>query len=154
MKTKLLLSLVPVLLLFAGCSTSSRQFVAYPDQEKVVEDAGKARIYIFRKEDSYRGQYPVLVVEGEKEIGELGTGGWLCWERAPGVRQVRLVLRRGGLEPKNWAGYSTAEGREGVARHYLVEITVTDSTPKMKEITPAHAAILLREGNAPAVGQD
>ncbi len=49
MKMKVLLSLVPVLLLFAGCSTSSRQFVAYPDQDKVVESEGLARIYIFRK---------------------------------------------------------------------------------------------------------
>jgi hypothetical protein len=73
--------------LSAACNASSHQQVPMPSQDVVVTRPDLTRIYIVR-EDMARGhKAPILVLDGELEIGKVTQGTYLCWER-PGGRTV------------------------------------------------------------------
>jgi hypothetical protein len=71
----------------AGCA-STRQFVPFPDQGKRVEDPEKGRIYVMRTA-SLGCAVPMKVHDGDLLIGRTGARGYLCWERPPGVANIR-----------------------------------------------------------------
>jgi hypothetical protein len=76
-----------VLALMTGCA-STRQMVPLPDQTKLIEDAGKSRIYVVRP-SVVGGAISMRVSDGENEIGTTGAKGYLCWEREPGETTIR-----------------------------------------------------------------
>lgn len=82
MKIKFLLLAVWVPLFFTGCA-ATLQSAHFPDQTKVVEDAGKGRIYVIRPGLTGIGIGTEVRDDG-KLIGSTGPHGFLCWERAPG----------------------------------------------------------------------
>lgn len=82
MKIKLLLFLPVIALLLTGCS-STQQFVRFPDQNKVVEDSSKGRIYVMRPA-TVGAAISMDVADDGEIIGSTGPHGFLCWEREPG----------------------------------------------------------------------
>jgi len=85
-------------LLLAGCATTL-QYPAFPDQSKTVEDPGKARIYLIRKEKFFGSAVGMRFVGSEpgiatgpmegsrgkmRVIGEIGPASYICWEQPPG----------------------------------------------------------------------
>jgi hypothetical protein len=73
-------------LLVVGCS-STKQFVHFPEQYKIVEDASKGRIYVLRTDPLRRG-CPSNVWDDGKIVGTLNGQGFLCWEREPGTAVI------------------------------------------------------------------
>jgi hypothetical protein len=84
-------------LLLAGCAATI-QYPAFPDQTKRVEDPGKARIYLIRKEKffgsavgiNFFGSDPGVAVgplvgthTRMRLVGTIGPGSYLCWEEKP-----------------------------------------------------------------------
>ena len=94
MKPLFALWLLACALLLVGCA-STIQYSPWPDQTRRVEDPTKARIYMMRPKQWW-GSDVVLrfetsstnVVSGREMIGEVGPGGFLCWERSPGPYDV------------------------------------------------------------------
>ncbi len=73
-----------VLLIFlvVGCA-STRQYVPFPDQTKLVENPEMARIYVIRP--SVVGfAIKTEIKDGRQTIGYLGAKQFLCWERKEG----------------------------------------------------------------------
>lgn len=93
---RIVLCIAPLLL--AGCATTL-QYPPFPDQAKKVEDPGKARVYLIRKEKffgsavgmRFLGSEPGIAtgpMEGShgkmRIIGEVGPASYICWEQPPG----------------------------------------------------------------------
>lgn len=74
------------LLLLAGCATNE-QFVHFPDQQKRVEDPGKARIYVARP-NGLGGMASMEIWDTGKHVANTGPWGFVCWERLPGKAEV------------------------------------------------------------------
>jgi hypothetical protein len=83
---KFILFILVLPLLFAGCA-SNEQYVRYPDQNKVVEDPAKGRIYVIRPKLAGMGITPQISDDGAS-IGNTCPRGFLCWERAPGIATI------------------------------------------------------------------
>src|SRR3569833_2643566 len=94
---RILLCLAPLLLV--GCA-ATLQYPPFPDQAKKIEDPGKARVYVMRKEKFFgsavaiqffgsgtdgiatgpiMGRYPK-----KRLIGEIGPASYICWDQPPG----------------------------------------------------------------------
>ena len=78
-----------VVALASGCA-STKQFVAFPDQTKTVENANQGRIYVMRPSNfgSFASAVTFSVSDSGRLIGKTGPSGFLCWEREPGTAQV------------------------------------------------------------------
>lgn len=65
-----------------GCTTPTTQLVPRADWQK--PSAGKATVRITRKDQATGSAVRMQIYDSGKEIGTIGTGGELCWERNPG----------------------------------------------------------------------
>lgn len=83
-----------VALSISGCGTS-KQMVHFPDQSKLIEAEGKARIYVigrplFMQPASHSATLTIVADQGW--IGDIVGHSYLCWEREPGT--LTIVGRR------------------------------------------------------------
>ena len=86
---------LPVVLLLAAlglsCAAESYQKVPRPDLSVDVTAPSVARVYVVR-DDQVRGKIrSIRVYDGQKEIGTIAPGAFLCWERQPGRSVMKLV---------------------------------------------------------------
>jgi hypothetical protein len=72
--------------LVSGC-ISNEQYVYFPDQNKIVEDLGKGRIYVIGPKRAGVRIVPQISDDGES-IGNTRIRGYLCWERKPGETTI------------------------------------------------------------------
>jgi hypothetical protein len=73
-------------LFLAGCATT-RQSVPIPNQTKMVENPGLARIYVVRP-TGFGSAISMRIIDNGKYIGNTGPKGYLCWERQPGSAEI------------------------------------------------------------------
>jgi hypothetical protein len=92
-----------IILLLTGCAQTI-QYPHFPDQAKKVEDPAKARIYLMRPGKMLFGGDPLIFYGNDweatgpvfdptifgnystahsRQLGELGPGGYICWETPP-----------------------------------------------------------------------
>lgn len=88
--TRLMFFLTGMLAVLGSGCVSTVQFVPLPDQTLTTATEGKARIYLLRQMGMQGAVYPSHVRDGDVEIGEIGQGRYLCWERKPGVATIHL----------------------------------------------------------------
>jgi hypothetical protein len=74
---------LPLLVFLTGCAT--HQFVRLPDLSSTLKDQGKCRIYVVKSYGHFGG---CTVYDGKTCVGEIGFGGYLCWERGAGKAVV------------------------------------------------------------------
>jgi hypothetical protein len=93
--TKRLLSSLLLLapLAIGACTSPSVQRVPMPDQSVEIADESKSRVYLVRPGQAYGKAHAVVVFDGQAEIGKVGTGSYLCWERPAGRTLVRAVYQ-------------------------------------------------------------
>ena len=75
-----------VSLLVSGC-ISNEQYVYFPDQNKIIEDPNKGRIYVIGPKLAGVRIAPQISDDGES-IGNTSARGFLCWERRPGETTI------------------------------------------------------------------
>jgi len=84
---------------WTGCASTTRamglcaattQHVRLPDQTKPNEDDSKARIYVVRPYNYVGCAVTFRILENRNYIGEIGSGGYLCWETNPGKATLTL----------------------------------------------------------------
>ncbi|MCZ6596643.1 MAG: hypothetical protein O7B99_03290 [Planctomycetota bacterium] len=92
--------LVLTLGLVTSCVGSSVQHVARPDLSVELEDLGKCRIYYVRTGGLYGSRMIVHVYHGDKQIGSIRDGDFLCWERRPGRTLVKVELEKREIEQR------------------------------------------------------
>jgi hypothetical protein len=82
-----------VLLAVGACAAPSVQKVPMPDQSVDIADRTMSRVYLVRPRQTYGKITGVVVFDGQAEIGKVGTGSYLCWERPAGRTLMRAVYQ-------------------------------------------------------------
>jgi hypothetical protein len=78
----------------AACAaTESIQKVPMPDPA-TVGDPAKARVFLFREDQTFGKAWLLLVSSASREIGALVPGNYLSFEASPGMMQFLLSLDR------------------------------------------------------------
>ena len=84
-----------------GLCSRTTQRIPLADQTKRIEDELKARVYVVRPYNYVGCAVGYRILEDRKYIGELGAGGYLCWETTPG--NITLTSdTRGNLGGAMW----------------------------------------------------
>jgi len=94
MKIPALLAGLAAGLVLGGC-LATQQVVPFPDQNKLVEDPGKGRIYVIGDPLYYNyaaHKFLVTVVENERLVGHITGHGFICWEREPGKTSILALI--------------------------------------------------------------
>ena len=131
-----------VLMLLAGCATSSTQYVPLPEHLSAAPAPGKARICVIRGYVFFTGEAGVSdIYEGGQFMGNLINGSYICWERFPGVAQLSIsdldnVYYRGNLP---------------VDADLVYYLFMDATTPPLKSLTPAEGQKYLAEYPKPHV---
>jgi len=86
-RSRLLLIAVP-LVLGIGCATPSSQLAAIPNLAQKIDNPQKARIYVLRP-SVFGKNFKMRVYDGDTKIGLTTGESYLCWERDPGVVDLR-----------------------------------------------------------------
>jgi hypothetical protein len=82
---------ITLALLISGCGSTSKQIMHFPDQGKLVEAEGKARVYVigrplFMQPTSH--SVTLTIVADKEWIGDIVGHSYLCWEREPGMLTI------------------------------------------------------------------
>jgi hypothetical protein len=98
----LLLAPLFALLLASGCAATI-QYPPLPDQAKKVEDPTKSRVYVMRSRSFFGWEVPYRYYSASPEatgprsgesmhmVGEVGPGGYLCWETTPITMRIETI---------------------------------------------------------------
>jgi hypothetical protein len=103
------------------------------------------RIYFVREGGEAIQARAIKVLENDLEIGELTSGTYLCWERAPGRSIARAFFEavdpgRGQVE-----GVGDLEGVAGRAEYYNITLTRDLGKPTITQIDPVEGRRLVAE---------
>ena len=109
-----------VTLALAGC-TSTRQVTECADWTN--PSSTKTTIRITRQSGAYGSGISIKIYDSGKEIGELGAGGTLCWERAAGGMLVRAKLSAmAGKETYSFYIPDTKQGKRHAYNMYFTPV--------------------------------
>ena len=149
------LSTVLIVAALSACSsTGSRQFVPLPSEDVELTRPDLCRIYIARGSQARGSWRPVVVMEDERKIGVLGSGGYLCWERAPGSRVLRLIFEGRAIDSGDVETVASSDGVAGQVLYYQVGLGVEADDPdtfdprdkpRLTVLTPAQGRALIAE---------
>ena len=136
-----LAALAALAVLATGCA-STRQFAAFPDQSKAIENPSKARIYVVRP-TNFGSAVGMKVFDGEKLIGKTGPKGYLCWERAPGNVSIT-----GKSENKSTVQFSATAGQTYYLQQH-VRFGIFYARNKMSRLHPGEGKEKLQQCSPP-----
>ncbi len=142
-----LLGLLPALV---GCTASSRQLVPLPDQDVEIADREQCRVYIARDGEWHGSPRGILVYDDEQPIGILEQETYLCWERAPGRGQLRVVFKDQKLASGDFATRLEIDHVAGEVRYVQVVAGNDLSRPLPRLIDPEKGAALIATRQSPA----
>lgn len=125
-------------LLLAACTSEGGQRMPLPRQDVVVSSPDVTRIYFVRDERPGLQPRPVRILDGEREVGELTTDNFLCWER-PGGRTlgharydaVDLARARGAID-----GLGDLDCAAGRAYYFNVTVDYEQGKPSIHPLDP------------------
>ena len=127
--TKLLLALLLAVLSSSCTSTGSRQMVPLPSQDVEVTSQDVCRIYIARGRQARGALRPVHVYEDDRDIGVIGATEYLCWERKPGQRILRLIFEGRVIDSGKVETVVSSDGLAGQVTYYRIGLGVGEGEP-------------------------
>lgn len=145
------LATLALCLLPLACAASDEQQVPLPSQAVEVTQAHLTRIYFVRDDARVLQDRPVRVHDGEREIGTLSKGTYLCWERPGGRTLGRAFFEavdpsRGQLE-----GIADLDCAAGTVHYFNVIVSREEGRPTIVELSAEEGRRLVSERRAPGV---
>ncbi len=133
--------LCPLLLLaaFASCRGPASQHVPLPAQDVLVTSPDLARIYCVREEEIGSTGLRTAAIEvhdGDKIIGELNSGTFLCWERKGGRTLGRAFYQAVDPSLGNLDGIGDLDCPAGGAYYYNITVRRSDGKPVFEALKP------------------
>jgi hypothetical protein len=141
-------ALLPVLLLPLACASSAVQLVPFPSQDVPVTRPDLARIYVLRDDARVLQDRPVKIFDGEREIGTLDNGTYLCWERPGGRTLARAYF--GAMDPSRGQleGIASLDCAAGTVSYYKVVVSREEGRPSIEAVGPDEGRKLVSERRA------
>jgi hypothetical protein len=120
---------VIILLCNTGCGTT-KQAVYFPDQNKLVEEQGKGRIYVIGSPLlGYMASYTITttILANKKWIGDIVGHSYLCWEQEPGVAVIS-----GRRIKSNIVDFNVVSGQAYFVIAHIVPINFLNGTMSVR----------------------
>ena len=131
-----------LLLLAAGCSSSSHQLVPMPAQDVTVTRGDLTRIYLVRDGWVGIGERGIEVFDDQTKIGDVDPGTFLCWER-PAGRTVGRVIYYSGPVRGSSEGMGDLNCAAGQAYYFKVTVDREGGKPQVQAVDPAEGRQLV-----------
>jgi hypothetical protein len=133
--------LLPLVLLasLAACRGPASQTAPLPPQDVVVTSPELARIYCVREEEpgsTGLRTNSIVIQDGEREIGELNSTSFLCWERKGGRTLGHGIYRAVDPSLGNLEGIADFDCPAGQAYYYNVTVRRSDGKPVFQLLAP------------------
>ena len=136
------------LALLTACAGASYQKTAMPDTTSAVR-ADSTRIYVGRRDQATGSWRNVRVYDNDREVGVLGDGEYLCWDRPVGQGAAHFIFDglEGGVE-----GFCELPAEAGGTVYIGVTIDRDKRKPTAVRVTEdeGRAALAKRKPAAPA----
>ena len=148
--------LVPLILalgvVLAACKSASYQWLPLPPQDVELSRPDLARVYVLR-DAQLRGKVRnVRVFQGPNEVGSIGAGSYLCWERRPGRSLVRLIYEGPVIDGGEMEGVLDLQCAAGEVYYYVVKLNHVGK-PHAERVRQAEGVELVA-GRSPAAVRD
>ena len=127
--SKLLFALLTAALLSSCAARSSQQMVPRPSQDVEISGRDVCRLYVARDAQVRGALRPVRVYEDEQEIGVIARDEYLCWERKPGRRILRLVFDGRAIDSGNVETVVSSDGLAGEVVYFRIGLGVGAGEP-------------------------
>jgi len=127
-----LLLLLAALAALPSCKGPASQHVPLPAQDVLVTSPDLARIYCVREEEVGSTGLRTAAIEvhdGDRLIGELNSGTFLCWERKGGRTLGRGFYKAVDPALGNLDGIGDLDCPAGNAYYYNVTVRRVDGKP-------------------------
>src|SRR5258706_2631849 len=139
----------------AACRGLAHQHMPLPGQDVVVTSPELARIYCVREEEVGSTGLRTAAIEvhdGDRPIGELNSGTFLCWERKGGRTLGRAFYH--ALDPSlgNLDGIGDLDCPAGSAYYFNITVRRSDGKPVFEKISPEKGRALV--GKRKWAGED
>jgi hypothetical protein len=145
--TKLLnwLAAPALLLLATACSAPAHQLVPFPSQDVHLTRPDLTRIYFVREDLVGLQSNTLHVFDGDTDIGDLNSGTYLCWERAPGRKLGHVDY--GALDPGRGKieGLIDLDCAAGHVYYFNVTVGRESGKPAIQALEPAEGMRLVAE---------
>ena len=144
-----------VLATLAACRGPARQHMALPAQDVVVTSPDLARIYCVREEEvgsTGLRTAAISVRDSDREVGQLNSGTFLCWERKGGRTLGRAFYHAVDPSLGNLDGIGDLDCPAGSAYYFNITVRRSDGKPQFEKLSPEKGRELV--GKRKWAGQD
>ncbi len=136
--------------LASACRSSSFQNPPLPPQELQVSRPELARIYVTRDAQLRGSIRSIRVLDGESEIGLMGSNEFLCWERPPGRTLLSFVYEGPAIDGGHFEGLFSLDAEAGRTYYLGVHLERKSDDPELRSRAghPEVSLLSLEEGQA------
>ena len=116
-----------------------------PDQSVEITNQDMSRVYLVRPAQTYGKAMGVVIFDGQAEIGKVGTGSFLCWERPAGRTLMRAVYQP--VEPQRAPQEGLLDLNTEPGRAYVCSVSIDHGTfePKLVQLSWEEGKKLIQE---------
>ena len=139
----------------AACRGPAHQHMALPAQDVVVTSPELARIYCVREEEvgsTGLRTAAISVRDNDREVGQLNSGTFLCWERKGGRTLGRAFYHAVDPSLGNLDGIGDLDCPAGSAYYFNITVRRSDGKPQFEKLAPEQGRALV--GKRKWAGQD
>jgi hypothetical protein len=131
-----------------SCQAPSRQYVPQPPNGVAAPAEGMCRVYVARSRQFWGKIRSLEVVDGETRVGSIGSDGYLCWERGPGLAAIQVLYHGAVLDEGVVEGLLHFDGEAGGTYYYAVHLRQSDRKPEIKLLDALEGQALIAERSA------
>jgi len=128
--TRPLQFLLITLVVTAAVACRSGSYQSVPGPAATLDEA-ECRVYIARSAQLWGKVRKIEVIDRGTLIGSLGTGGYLCWDREPGMSPIQVMYHGPILDDGVVEGLLDFNGEAGGVYYYSVHLRKGDRKPEM-----------------------
>lgn len=118
-----------------GCASPTYQNVPRADAVSETPPEGMYRIFAFRSGQFAGTARSVEVRIADRVIGAMGSGGYICWDRAPGRAVAQVIYHGPKIDGKPVEGVFEVDGKAGEIHYVEMHLTKRDKRPEFRQLS-------------------
>jgi hypothetical protein len=119
--------------LVSACGAPSQQLVPLPPQDVELSRPELCRIYVIRSSQPMGAVREMRVFDGDTEIGSVGSGEYVCWERTPGRTLLRALYEGPTIDRGDQDDMVDLQAEAGTVHYFTVELEKTSDMSSLGE---------------------
>ncbi len=131
--------------LSVGCTAPTYQNVPRADAESEMPADGMYRIFAVRSGQFAGVARSVEVRIADRVIGAMGSGGYICWDRAPGRAVAQVIYHGPKIDGKPVEGVFEVDGDAGEIYYVEMHLTSRDKRPEFRQLSAENGRAAVKD---------